>query len=139
MAVISLPTTLTPMTNCIRQSGDSGAAIAVGEVVALNSSGKLVPAAAGVLGTSNVVGIALSAASAANQPVVYGVSGQINGATGLRPGHVYCLSSVAGDVCTVYTTDLTEGTSYVSVVAVVFDATTITLCICNSGAIMDLV
>lgn len=138
MAVVSLSTSIKPKSNCVQRSGEAGAAIAIGEVVALNSSGKLIPAEADVAASTNVVGIALTTAAAAGQPVRYAVAGQIEGATGLKPGAIYALSNTAGDLADVYSTDLTEDTSYVSIIGVAVSATTITLAICNSGVVMNL-
>ena len=71
------------------------------------------------------------------QPVTFGYSGDVEGATGLKQGAVYVLSNTAGDVCDAYGTDLTEDVSRVSVVALGLNATTFRLSICNSGVLLN--
>lgn len=139
MAVVSFPTTLYPLSDAVTRRGTAGAAIAAGEVVCINSStGKYEPADADAAGKYVAAGIALNSAGA-SQPVEIALSGRLEGLSGLKPGSVFCLSNVAGDVCTVYSTDLTEDVSYVSVVAIALSATSILLCIVSSGVVLNLV
>lgn len=137
MGVVSFPTSITPAKNCLRRTGEAGAAIAIGEVVARNAAGKLIPAQADVAAESTVEGVALTAATAAGQPVIYGHGGDVEGATGLKQGAVYVLSNTAGDVCDAYGTDLTEDVSRVAVVALGLSATAFRLCIGNSGVVLN--
>ncbi len=138
MAIISFPNTIKSTLTTVTQRSRSGGAIAIGEVVAFNASGKLVPADADVVALSTPVGIALNSTSAADQPVEYAVSGTVDGFSGLKAGSVYCLSNTAGDVCDSYSTDLTEDTSRVSVVAVATSATAIRVGIVVSGVALNL-
>jgi len=137
MGVVSFPTSIKPKSNCIRRTGEAGTAIAIGEVLALNGSGKLILAQADVVAESDVVGVALTTATAAGQPVIYGIGGDVEAASGLKQGAVYVLSNTPGDVCDAYGTDLTEDVSRVSTVALGLNATSFRLNICNSGVVMN--
>lgn len=138
MAVVSLPTTVVPFSDTITRRGIAGAAIAAGEVVAIDTvSSKYAPADADDVNRCNAVGIALNSAGA-NQPVEIAVAGRLGGLSGLLRGSVYVLSNTPGDLASAYAADLTEDVSYVSVVAVALSTTTILLCICASGVIMNL-
>lgn len=138
MAVVSFGATIVPFSDTITRRGIAGAAIAAGEVVAIDAlSSKYAPADADDANRRNAVGIALNSA-AANQPVEIAVSGRLGGLSGLLPGSVYVLANIPGDVASAYAADLTEDVSYVSVVAVALTASTILLCICASGVVMNL-
>jgi len=143
MAVISLPTSVTPGADANIRQGTSGAALQAGEVLYLNSvTGRLeVADADGAAATAEVVGIALNSAPAAGQPVDYITDGTLNGATLLKSGQVYILSNTPGDVSelvTIAIPDTTEDVSYVTGIGIGLSTTSMKIKINASGVRMNL-
>lgn len=133
MVVVSLATTVTAGVDAEIRQGLAGETIVAGEVVYLNAAGRYMKALAnGTAIQAEVVGIAINGAGD-GQPLQVVVKGTVNGLTGLKPGSIYALANVAGDVADVYSTDLTEDTSYVSVVGVATTATAMKVGVVNSG------
>lgn len=125
----------TPIAN-----GTSGAAITIGQVVYSDAttSNQLKPAlATGSSAASRAVGIALTGASGAGQPVVYATGGLLNFiGTTFVVGQIYALSANAGFTCPV--TDFTSAvtlTDYACVIGVAITATQLQLSFVSSGVL----
>lgn len=139
MGVVSLGTGIRAGAGAATRAGVFGETVVAGEVVYLSAAtGKYLKAAANVsAAAAEVVGISLNAGGD-GQPANVIIGGPASGLSGLKPGSVLTLANVAGDVCDDYTADLTEDTSYVSVVAVATSATAIFVRAINSGVVMNL-
>lgn len=137
MAVVSLGTGIKPGSGIKTKVGIFGETVVAGEVVYLSSANKFMKADADAsAAAAAVAGIALNG-GADGQPANILVEGAATNLSGLKPGAVLVLANVAGDVCDDYTADLTEDTSYVSVVAVATSATAIYVKPIVSGVAMN--
>ena len=136
MAAQALGTGVYALSDTITKPGTAGATIAAGDAVCAYN-GKYEKAAANVLGKNAVIGVALNAATI-GQPVRVALEGRCEGASGLKAGAIYALSNTAGQVTLAPATDLTEDTSYVSVVCIGLSTTSFLLAVASSGVIMNL-
>lgn len=138
MAVVSLASTLTPASGATLRTGTAGTAIAAGEVVYLNNAtNRLERAVANAApAAAAAVGVAINSA-ALGQPVQYVERGDLLAVGTVKPGQVYLVANVAGDLAE-GTDDLTEDTSYVTVVAVGLTASSIRVGLLVSGTVLNL-
>lgn len=140
MSVVSFGTGVTPSADCEMREGILGETVAAGEWLYLDSTTNkyMKGVANGTVAQANVNGLALNG-GVINQPVKVARSGTVNGLTSLKPGSIYALANVAGDVSDDYSTDLTEDASYVTIVAVALSATSIRVAVTPSGVRLNLV
>ena len=142
MADLTITTTQVGLAdaNTVTVRGTSGGAITIGQVVSVNGSGQIVPTNGtdATLGV-NVVGIALTNTTAANQSVIYATAGNLLLGTtpALVTGETYMASgrtAPVGGIDTVTDFDTSSaGTWYATVLGVAISSTVLKLGLLASG------
>lgn len=113
------------------KEGYSASAILAGNWLYLNTSGLLAPAQANAVATAELVGMALTSAPGANQPVKYACGGDVNPGGTVVVGMSYALSAAAAGAFAPYA-DLAS-TNRVSMIGVGITPSNLRINILNSG------
>ena len=138
MASVLLPATIVPGPESILRVGVADVTILAGQVVYLNTNGRLRLADADASpATAEAVGIALNGAGA-GQPVTYIVQGSLTGASGLKQGQFYLLSNTAGSISEAAVADITEDVTFVTFIGIALSTTSLKVNIFPSGVVSNL-
>lgn len=139
MASVALSSSLVAGPESILRVGVADVAIAAGQVVYINTNGRLRLADADASpATAEAVGIALNGA-AAGQPVTYLVEGSLTGLATMKVGQHYLLSNTPGSVSEAAVADITEDVTFVTFIGIATSTTTMKIKILASGVALNLV
>ncbi len=122
MAFAFLPSTTKVFSGQIRTAKASGV-LAAGTVVRLDANGKLAATNAEVLGESDVAGVLISEANAADQDVTYAPPGTKLTTSGLTGGETYYVGGTADAGKVSVRADAVTGTHFATIAGVAHSAT----------------
>lgn len=139
MTDITVDTSITAGVGARTGTGTLGATTTAGQFVYRDPADmklKLADANGATAVPAEAVGLLLTGGGDGS-PCFFVEEGPVEGYTGVKPGQVYVLSNTAGSMC--LESDLTEDTSYLTVVAVGLTTTSIYVRFIPSGVKVNLV